>query len=197
MVYFEVRLCGCREWFTLRWDCVWLWGMVYCEVRLCVVVGNGLLWGETVCGCGEWFTVRWDCGWEWFTLRWDCVVVGNGLLWGGTVCGCWALFALRWNTSHKKISSHHVCLKRNMSSSNFKPGFGMGCSSIMVEHWEPTADTGSFRWCGKGIFCLSPFLGQFSCCFHAAPCAFTCTDICVHVKNLKHWQPQHCLDTWK
>ena len=21
------------------------WGMVYCEVRLCVVAGNGLLWG--------------------------------------------------------------------------------------------------------------------------------------------------------
>ena len=33
MVYSEVRLCGCREWFTLGWDCVWLLGIVCPEVR--------------------------------------------------------------------------------------------------------------------------------------------------------------------
>lgn len=159
MVYFEVGLCvvvgngllwgetvcGCGVWYTLRWDCVWLWGMVYSEVRQCVVVGNGLLWGETMCGCREWSTVRWECLWlwglvycevrlcfgEWFTVRWDCVwlqvMVYSGV---GTMRGCWALFALRWDTSHKKISNHHVYLKRSMSWSNFKPGYGVVCSSV-------------------------------------------------------------------
>ena len=29
------------------------------------------------------------------------------------------------------------------------------------------------------------------------PCAIACINICAHVKNLKHWQPYHCLDTQK
>ena len=29
------------------------------------------------------------------------------------------------------------------------------------------------------------------------PCAITCINSCVHVKNPKHWQPYHCLDTRK
>ena len=29
------------------------------------------------------------------------------------------------------------------------------------------------------------------------PCAIACINICGHVKNPKHWQPYHCLDTGK
>ena len=29
------------------------------------------------------------------------------------------------------------------------------------------------------------------------PCVIACIDICVHIKNPKHWQPCHCLDTQK
>ena len=30
-----------------------------------------------------------------------------------------------------------------------------------------------------------------------APVATVCINICAHVKNPKHWQPYHCLDTQK
>ena len=29
------------------------------------------------------------------------------------------------------------------------------------------------------------------------PCAVVCINICAHVQNPKHWQPQHWLDTGK
>ena len=35
------------------------------------------------------------------------------------------------------------------------------------------------------------------CCLYSPLCAVACIDICVHVKNPKHWQPYHFLDTWR
>ena len=57
-------------------------------------------------------------------------------------------------------------------------------------------DAGSTPQCGKGFFCSNQFSVQTLMVLTWPLCATTCTNICMHLKNPKHWhwQPCHCLD---
>ena len=61
-------------------------------------------------------------------------------------------------------------------------------------------DAGSSPRCGKGFFFLflpeSAFNADYLTVSVQPPCAIACINNCVHLKNPKHRQPYHCLDTW-
>ena len=61
-----------------------------------------------------------------------------------------------------------------------------------TEKQRRNADAGSSPRCGMGFFSLSQLSVQTLLrCPYSPPC----NNICEHVKNPKHWQPYHCLDT--
>ena len=69
-----------------------------------------------------------------------------------------------------------------------------------VDH--PTGKPGAILMCRfesqvwQGTFLPEPASSADSLMVSAQPpCAIACINICAHVKNLKHWQPYHCLDT--
>ena len=49
--------------------------------------------------------------------------------------------------------------------------------------------------CGKGFFLQSAVSVNSLVVFIQPPCAGAGIHICVHTKNLKHWQPYHCVDS--
>ena len=50
----------------------------------------------------------------------------------------------------------------------------------------------------EGIFLPgSPFSAKSLMVFMQSPCAITCVNICMHIKNPKHWHPHHVLHAWK
>ena len=69
-----------------------------------------------------------------------------------------------------------------------------------VDH--PTGKPGAILMCRfesqvwQGTFLPEPVSSADSLMVSAQPLrAIACINICAHVKNLKHWQPYHCLDT--
>ena len=69
-----------------------------------------------------------------------------------------------------------------------------------VDH--PTGKPGAILMCRfesqvwQGTFLPQPASSADSLMVSAQPLrAIACINICAHVKNLKHWQPYHCLDT--
>ena len=71
-----------------------------------------------------------------------------------------------------------------------------------VDH--PTGKPGAILMCRfesqvwQGTFLPEPASSADSLMVSAQPpCAIACINICAHVKNLKHWQPYHCLDRQK
>ena len=76
--------------------------------------------------------------------------------------------------------------------------WGRGSSVGRASDWKArrNTDAGSSPRCGKGFFSQSQLpVKTLLRCPYSPPCAVACTNICAHVKNLKHWQSYHCLDT--
>ena len=74
-----------------------------------------------------------------------------------------------------------------------------GCSSVgRASDWH-AADTGLIPWCSKGFFFQSQLSVQtlLRAC-HTQPCAITCIDICVHIKDpVVHVRVQWIMETLK
>ena len=68
---------------------------------------------------------------------------------------------------------------------------GWGCSSVGRASDRHTAQAGSIPLCGKEFFLPEPTFSANSLTVSAQPsCAIASINICAHVNDSKHWQPQ-------
>ena len=83
---------------------------------------------------------------------------------------------LAWK--HRKLGAQIAQLLEHQTQ---KPG------AIRMLVWVPR--------CGKGFLSQGWLSVQTLAVSVQPPCAVACINTCAHVKNLKHWQPYHCLGT--
>ena len=120
-----------------------------------------------------------DPGWSWLSLL--LRILSGKSLW-------WMLFASfhTWN-SIRKI---HVFKKKKKFQAK---QMGWRCNSVGTASDRHAAEAGSIPGAARDF---SPGVNR-KCRISYGVCAITCTNICEHVKDPKHWQPYHCLNTRK
>ena len=87
--------------------------------------------------------------------------------------------------------------KEDTSSASDVAILGAGIAQFVEYPTEkPGAiQTGSSPRCGEGLVLPESTSSADSLTVSVQPpCEIACINICVHVKNPKHWQPHHCLE---
>ena len=103
--------------------------------------------------------------------------------------------------SDPNIPSEHCrtnhAAKESKGGGNVAQSEGRKCSSVGCTSDRHAAVVGSTPWCGKELFSQSQLSVRLSLGVRQPPCVLACINIYAHVKDPKHWQPYHCLDTRK